>query len=121
MKYFFFSFIIDILATTIICGIYLTTADYVNITELVFCIIIGTLFFLVFFIDEYAAKKRNRVTVDIKVFLAKAIFLICFLCYVIGLISDIHNINNNIIYLIILKGNIELIIFHIIKRGTSCG
>jgi hypothetical protein len=72
-----------------------------------------------FFLEDYGAKKKKKTTISIKIFTAKIIFFICFCSVVIAIIHDIYNVNNKILYLILLKGNEELIVINFFRKATK--
>jgi hypothetical protein len=119
MRRFLLAFSVDVFITIILCWIYLSTSDIVDIVELSFCTIFGTILFLVFFIEEYTAKKRKKVSGEIKIFIAKFIFLMCFCGAIVAVVRNINNINKVIPYFILLKGNVELMIINIITKKKS--
>jgi hypothetical protein len=94
-------------------------SDFVDITELVFCTVFGTLFFLMLFIEERAAKTSKKITHEIKIAVGKGLLLICFVGLTIETIRNINSICKVIPYFILLKGNEELIIINIINKKTE--
>jgi hypothetical protein len=114
-----FAFIVNITITIALAVIYLIISDSVNFFELFFFVIFGSLFFFMFFLEGYSAQKRNKITSSIKIFIAKIIFFICFCSVVIAIIRDIYNINDKILYLILLKGNEELIIINLLRKANK--
>jgi hypothetical protein len=91
-------------------------SDFVAITELIFCTVSGTLFFLMLFIEERTAKASKKITHEIKIAVGKGFLFICFVGLLIEAIQNINSISKVIPYVILLKGNEELIIISIINK-----